>query len=196
MNKFKQLRKELGFSQVALAETLGVTQTAVSQWETGKSNPDIEILKKLSKSYHVTIDYLLDATSPSEKIQCSIPIFKEIVNLESFTDPSKILKYESNDDLSNDGYYYGIKLNDDSMHPKYEKNDTIIILRKPSFDCNDDVLVQLNEEKAILRRLVYLEKGTLFQPLNHDFSPIFFSNKEKDAYHILGVAQEIRRSLS
>lgn len=35
MNRFRQLRKDLGLSQVNLAEKLGVTQTAVSQWETG-----------------------------------------------------------------------------------------------------------------------------------------------------------------
>ena len=49
MNRIKQLRKEKGISQVKLAETLGVHQTAISQWETGRTNPDLDTAKKLAK---------------------------------------------------------------------------------------------------------------------------------------------------
>ena len=40
-------RKEQGFTQAALAERLGITDRAVSKWETGRSMPDASIMPAL-----------------------------------------------------------------------------------------------------------------------------------------------------
>ena len=42
-------RKEKGITQAALAEKLGITDRAVSKWETGKSLPDASIMLELCK---------------------------------------------------------------------------------------------------------------------------------------------------
>ena len=54
-----QLRKEKGLTQKELADTLGVTDKAVSRWETDKNYPDIETLRRLSKMFDVSIDDML-----------------------------------------------------------------------------------------------------------------------------------------
>ena len=54
------LRKEKGWSQTELAERLGVTNKAVSRWETGRGYPDVELLPLLAKELGVTISELLD----------------------------------------------------------------------------------------------------------------------------------------
>ena len=59
MNKIKQLRIEKGLSQAKLAEKLNVHQTAVSQWEKGRTMPDIEIAQRMAELFNVTLDYLL-----------------------------------------------------------------------------------------------------------------------------------------
>lgn len=43
----KSIRKRNNMSQEDLSNKLFVTRQAVSNWETGKSNPDIETIKKL-----------------------------------------------------------------------------------------------------------------------------------------------------
>jgi len=40
-------RKEQGLTQMQLAEKLGITDRAVSKWETGKSLPDASIMLEL-----------------------------------------------------------------------------------------------------------------------------------------------------
>lgn len=59
MNRLRELRQKHKYSQTQLAALVNVHQTAVSQWELGKSIPDIETLIKLSEVYGVSIDYLL-----------------------------------------------------------------------------------------------------------------------------------------
>ena len=54
------LRKEKELTQKQLADILGVTDKAVSRWETGKNYPDIELLEVISKTFNVTINELLE----------------------------------------------------------------------------------------------------------------------------------------
>lgn len=49
--KLQQLRKKKGLTQEQLAEELFVSRTAISKWESGKGYPNIESLKKISKTF-------------------------------------------------------------------------------------------------------------------------------------------------
>lgn len=51
----KSLRKEKDISQEMLAEHLGYTRQAVSQWETGRTQPDLDTLKAIAEFFKVDI---------------------------------------------------------------------------------------------------------------------------------------------
>lgn len=52
-------RKEKGLTQAALAEQLGITDRAVSKWETGKSLPDSSIMMDLCEILSINVGELL-----------------------------------------------------------------------------------------------------------------------------------------
>lgn len=52
-------RKEQGLTQLQLAEKFGITDRAVSKWETGKSLPDASLMPELCKLLKITINDLL-----------------------------------------------------------------------------------------------------------------------------------------
>jgi transcriptional regulator with XRE-family HTH domain len=54
-----RLRKEKGLSQDELGRLVGVSNKAVSKWETNDANPDITLLPLLAKTFGVTTDELL-----------------------------------------------------------------------------------------------------------------------------------------
>ena len=58
--KIKALRKRDDITQEYLAEVLGVTNQAVSKWESENSYPDIEYISPIANFFNVTIDYLFD----------------------------------------------------------------------------------------------------------------------------------------
>ncbi|HZK28784.1 MAG TPA: helix-turn-helix transcriptional regulator [Clostridia bacterium] len=59
MNGIRYFRKKNHMTQTDLATRLGVKQTSVSQWETGRNYPDIETAKRIAKMYHATLDQIL-----------------------------------------------------------------------------------------------------------------------------------------
>ncbi len=56
----KRLRKEKDLTQEQLADCLGITAQAISQWECGKSAPDISQLPMLADIFEVSTDELLE----------------------------------------------------------------------------------------------------------------------------------------
>lgn len=59
-NFISQLRKEKGLTQKQLADAIGVTDKAVSRWETAKNYPDIELLEQIAHFFDVTVSELLE----------------------------------------------------------------------------------------------------------------------------------------
>ena len=69
--RLKALRKKYGYTQVSLAETLGVSKGTVAMWETGKRTPDFETLIGLSDLFDVRTDYILGKSTDDSSAKLS-----------------------------------------------------------------------------------------------------------------------------
>ena len=69
--RLKSLRKKSGYTQVSLAETLGVSKGTVAMWETGKRTPDFDTLIRLSDLFDVRTDYILGKSNDSSSAKLS-----------------------------------------------------------------------------------------------------------------------------
>lgn len=59
-DQLKNARQSIGLTQDQVAEKLHISRQAVSQWETGKSYPDIENLRLLNSIYSTDLSELLN----------------------------------------------------------------------------------------------------------------------------------------
>ena len=66
MKGLREIRKKKGFSQLKVAMDLNITREALSYYENGKRNPDLEMLVAFSKYYNKSIDYLIKGKEFSE----------------------------------------------------------------------------------------------------------------------------------
>ena len=62
---FEQLLQKYGVTSYKVAKEAGVTQTALSNWKTGRSTPTAKTLQKIADCFGVTVDYLM--TGKDEK---------------------------------------------------------------------------------------------------------------------------------
>lgn len=174
----RQLRQEQDITQEQLAEALGITSRAVSQWETDRTSPDISQLPALANFFDVTTDRLLglDIKRKKEeldKIYVQINRYNEIGDqkgLEEFI-REQLKTYPNDPNLLThlafalQNYYFGHG-KADTEELKKEKSNEIITL------C----------ERALKYYSVYPCALTLFQPLNSSpyrtyFLPAYLSHQ-------------------
>lgn len=67
--KIAQCRKQQGLTQDALAQKLGVTNQAVSKWESEQSCPDILLLPRIADIFGLTMDELFARELSPEKVK-------------------------------------------------------------------------------------------------------------------------------
>ena len=67
-NRLFQLRKKAGLSQSGLGSKIGVSNKAVSKWETGRAKPGLDIVHKLADTLNVSVDDLLNLSSSEKQI--------------------------------------------------------------------------------------------------------------------------------
>lgn len=60
-------RKELGMTQKELADTMQVTDKAVSKWERNLSCPDIGSIPALARTLEISVEELMDGPASGEK---------------------------------------------------------------------------------------------------------------------------------
>ena len=65
-NRIKDLREDMDLRQSDLAEAVGIDQRTISNYETGKTNPDGEALIKLADFFNVSIDFILYRSNSTE----------------------------------------------------------------------------------------------------------------------------------
>ena len=56
----KLIRKQKKLNQLKVATDLSISREALSHYENGKRSPDVEMLRKLSKYFNVSIDFLVN----------------------------------------------------------------------------------------------------------------------------------------
>lgn len=58
--KFKELLDKMNKTSYQVSKETGISQTAFSNWKSGRSEPGLESLKKLANYFGVSIEYFLE----------------------------------------------------------------------------------------------------------------------------------------
>ena len=91
MNRIKELREKAGLRQIDVATATCIDQKTLSNYETGKTNPDSYSLIRLADFFDVSIDYLLGRIDTLYPTISKEDICKKIDNIKK--ELSDIEKY-------------------------------------------------------------------------------------------------------
>ena len=73
----KNLRQKNNLTQEEMAQKINITRQAISRWETGETQPDIQMLKVLSKEFDVSINTLLGSPRQLFCQCCGMPLSED-----------------------------------------------------------------------------------------------------------------------
>ncbi|GFN36982.1 helix-turn-helix domain-containing protein [Tepidimicrobium xylanilyticum] len=83
--RIKKLREEAGLSQIELSKVLNISNTTLSQYETGQRIPSDDIKIKIAEFFNTTVDYLLGRTDQRDPDKPELPI--------EFDTPEEAMKF-------------------------------------------------------------------------------------------------------
>ena len=180
MNIIRELRKQKGLSQKELADACCVHQTAVSQWEKGRTAPAINSLKMLSTILGVSVETLIGCEKPKDENR--IQGFDRI-NAEDAS--QKLGRSE----------YFALIVTDDSMSPTMQIGDTVIISRSKEIINGDIAAVAIGDSDVTMKRIIKKGTSMMLVPDNPTYEPAVFTYSEIATLPVtvLGRVIELRR---
>lgn len=204
MNRVKELRKQKHITQEELGKVLDIQKAAISKYENGRAEPSTEVLKKMSAYFGVSIDYLL-GNSPAKAAQpkpagrgVRIPVLGRVVAGIPIEAVEEILDYEEiTPELAATGEFFALQVRGDSMLPKLEEGDVVIVKKQEDVETGDIAIVLVNGDEATIKQVKKVNGGIMLYGFNPDvYEPHFYSNQqiEELPVRILGKVIESRRS--
>ena len=204
MSRIKELRKSHGMTQIELASALHVHQTAVSQWETGRTAPDIEQFTKIAELFDTTVDYVMGrpSLSPAPTIRLveprRIPVFGRVaagIPFEAITD---IDDYEEiNPEDYPPGDYCALRIKGSSMEPRLLDGDIVIVRVQNTIEDGEVAIVMINGDEATCKKIKKTPDGIMLISTNPVFAPLCYTNREIEQLpvRIFGKVVEYRGKL-
>ena len=206
--KLKELRSAKGLTQEQLANDINVTKGAVAMWETGKRTPDTDMLKTLSQYFRVTVDELIgneheptDSSNiaeilPSDKIY-KIPVFETVSAGFGAYASNEIMGYIP---LVIDNPYdveetIGIRVKGDSMYPKIENGDIIIVRKQESVDSGSIAVLLLDGEEGLVKKVEYGPDWIELHSLNPEYMTRRFEGEEVLRLRVVGKVLKVVKAL-
>ena len=153
MKMLRALRKNRGMSMKELGKVLGVSEGAVSQYETGKREADYETTLKAAEYFGCTVDYLLRGGEENpQKDVIRIPVLGTVpagIPLEAIEDIQDWEELPAS--MAAGGReYFGLRVKGDSMYPQFLDGDTVIVRKQDSCTSGEICVVYVNGYDATL----------------------------------------------
>ncbi|MCX6133147.1 MAG: XRE family transcriptional regulator [Ignavibacteriales bacterium] len=195
--RIRQARTEKEMDQAKLAAKLDVAVRTVQRWEKGEQVPDSNYLMRIAKVTGVAPHWLLAgagemyATSQGESKIIPLPTSRykrvELVSLPLLSSvpggapslmfhPDYVEKYITVDDIK-DSNAFALEVKGNSMAPRIEDGDIIVVSPKLESRTGDICVVRINEEDTV-KRVKIEDQFIHLIPLNQEYEPMAVRKKD------------------
>lgn len=199
--RLSEMMQQENINQVELSRIIGVSESTVGKWILCKSMPRMGIIQKLADHFHVGKSYFLEEApkdnSPTGR-GVRIPVLGRVVAGIPIEAVEEILDYEEiTPELAATGEFFALQVRGDSMLPKLEEGDVVIVKKQEDVETGDIAIVLVNGDEATIKQIKKVDGGIMLYGFNPDvYEPHFYSNQqiEELPVRILGKVIESRRS--
>lgn len=180
-----------------MCDALGVKYTTFTDWVKGNAYPRIDKIELMANYFGISKADLVEDRSKMAntkkgitinvlgRVAAGIPIeaIEDIIDTE-----------EISEEMARTGEFYGLQIHGDSMAPKMEEGDIVIVRKQEDAESGDVVIARINGDDATCKRLAKYEHGIALISLNSKYEPMYFSNEEilSKPVEIIGKVVELR----
>ena len=193
----KKLTDEQNMSMSELSRRVGIAKSAISRYFNGTRELPLNKIGDFASVLHTTPDYLLGIEyEPQPPQGLKIPVLGTVAAGIPISAVEDILDYEEvPQSWENQGEFFALKIKGDSMEPRMESGDVVIVKQQPDANSGDTVIVLVNGDDATCKKLQKTDNGIMLVSTNPKYPPIFYSLEDIQAKPvvILGKVVELRQ---
>ncbi|MBQ2318630.1 MAG: helix-turn-helix domain-containing protein [Clostridia bacterium] len=197
-NNIKRLRAESGLTQDRLGELVGVTGKAVCSWELGLKTPRMPVIERLADLFGVSkTEIIEDAKSTPVSPITRVPILGRVAAGSGCLADDNLDGYENvpTDILSTEEEYILLNVKGDSMSPKIEEGDRLLIQLQPSVDSGSYAVVLIDDEDGVVKKVCYSKNRIELISENPYYPPRIFEDSEVTRVRVVGLVKYIFRKV-
>ena len=192
----KKLTTEQNMSMSELARRVGIAKSAISRYFNGTRELPLNKIGDFASVLHTTPDYLLGMEDKQPPQGLKIPVLGTVAAGIPISAVEDILDYEEvPQSWENQGEFFALKIKGDSMEPRMESGDVVIVKQQSDANSGDTVIVLVNGDDATCKKLQKTDNGIMLVSTNPKYPPMFYSNEEiiTKPVVILGKVVELRQ---
>ena len=193
----KKLTEEQNMSMSELSRRVGIAKSAISRYFNGTRELPLNKIGDFASVLHTTPDYLLGIDYEPPKPQgLKIPVLGTVAAGIPISAVEDILDYEEvPQSWENQGEFFALKIKGDSMEPRVESGDVVIVKQQPDANSGDTVIVLVNGDDATCKKLQKTDNGIMLVSTNPKYPPMFYSTEDIQTKPvvILGKVVELRQ---
>lgn len=200
-DKIRELRgKEM--TQRDLAKKLGISTSAVGMYEQNRREPDLETLKKIAKTFDISLDGLMeygeeplvDTTQAIPlKARHLLPVVGRVCAGNGVLAAEDIIGYEAADEKYNEEEYFWLKVSGDSMAPRIDDGDFLLIRKQNSVDSGDVGVFVVDGQEGVVKKVIYDEGSIELISFNPYYPPMKFKGLDVLRVRVCGKVIESKR---
>lgn len=196
--KLKYYLKLRNKTQLDLAKAIGVSNTTINNYVKGYNTPRMDKIDKICNYLHIERSNLLEDKEENNNTSqgIKIPFLGTVAAGIPISAVEDILDYEEiPQSWQNQGEFFGLKIKGDSMEPRMESGDVVIVKQQSDANSGDTVIVLVNGDDATCKRLEKTDNGIMLVSTNPKYPPMFYSLEDIQTKPvvILGKVVELRQ---
>ena len=192
-----EARKRRKISRKEIADFLQVHETTIKRYEDGNTKKlPTDRLEKIAKYLNTSIEYLMGWEDEQKPQGLKIPVLGTVAAGIPISAVEDILDYEEvPQSWENQGEFFALKIKGDSMEPRMESGDVVIVKQQSDANSGDTVIVLVNGDDATCKKLQKTDNGIMLVSTNPKYPPMFYSNEDirTKPVVILGKVVELRQ---
>ena len=196
-NNLKRYLKINNISRNQLSESLGISYSTVSDWINGKAYPRIDKIEMMANYFGINKSDLVEEPFTEQQPQgLKIPVLGTVAAGIPISAVEDILDYEEIPlAWQNQGEFFALKIKGDSMEPRMESGDVVIVKQQSDASSGDTVIVLVNGDDATCKKLQKTDNGIMLVSTNPKYPPMFYSDEDirTKPVVILGKVVELRQ---
>ena len=188
-------------TQLDLAKAIGVSNTTINNYVKGYNTPRMDKLDKICNYLRIERSDLLNTSTSEEKKTTSalkIPVLGNVAAGIPISAVEDILDYEEVPiSWQNQGEFFALRIKGDSMEPRMESGDVVIVKQQSDANSGDTVIALVNGDDATCKKLQKTDNGIMLVSTNPKYLPMFFTKEDivNKPVVILGKVVEFRGKL-